>query len=40
MIVNGKILMEKKEIRTIDEEKLYYEMDKIGSRYMKLVSRK
>ena len=36
VIVNGKILMENKEVKTIDEEKLYYEMDRIGSRYKKL----
>ncbi|MBP5331866.1 MAG: amidohydrolase [Lachnospiraceae bacterium] len=40
VIVNGKILMEHKEVKTIDEEKLYYEMDRIGSRYMKLISEK
>jgi len=39
VLVNGKILMEKKEIKTIDEEKLYYEMDRIGARYMGLVSK-
>ena len=36
VIVNGKILMENKEVKTIDEEKLYFEMDRIGSRYKKL----
>ena len=37
VIVNGKILMEKKEVKTIDEEKLYFEMERIGSRYMGIV---
>ncbi|MCR5685602.1 MAG: amidohydrolase [Lachnospiraceae bacterium] len=39
VIVNGKILMEKKEMKTIDEEKIYFEMDKIGKRYAGIVRR-
>lgn len=40
VIVNGKILMEVKEVKTIDEEKLIFEMDRIGSRYMRIVEEK
>lgn len=38
LLVNGKILMEKKEVKTIDEERLYFEMERIGKRYMSLIS--
>ncbi len=40
VIVNGKILMEHKELKTIDEERVYYEMDRIGARYMGIVGKK
>lgn len=39
VMVDGKILMEKKELKTIDEERVYFEMEKIGQRYMKIVNR-
>ena len=39
VMVNGKILMEKKELKTIDEERVYFEMEKIGKRYMKIVNK-
>lgn len=38
VIADGRILMEKKELKTIDEEKLYCEIGKIGERYNKLVN--
>lgn len=33
VIIDGKIVMEKREIKTIDEEKVYYEVNKIADRY-------
>lgn len=39
VMVDGRILMEKKELKTIDEERVYFEMEKIGQRYMKIVNR-
>ena len=39
VIVNGKILMEKKELKTIDEERVYFEMERVGERYCRLVGR-
>lgn len=38
VIADGKILMENRELKTIDEERVYYEMEKIGARYMDIVS--
>ena len=40
VIVNGKILMEHKELKTIDEERVYFEMEKIGRRYSEIIRQK
>ncbi|MBO7633812.1 MAG: amidohydrolase family protein [Lachnospiraceae bacterium] len=40
VIVNGKILMEHKVLTTIDEERVYFEMKKIGERYMEIIRQK
>ena len=40
VLVNGKILMEKKQMKTIDEEKIYFEMDRIGKRYAGIAAAK
>lgn len=39
VMVNGKILMDHRELTTIDEERVYYEMERIGTRYMGIVGR-
>lgn len=39
VIVNGKILMEHKELKTIDEERVYYEVLRIGERFEKIVQK-
>lgn len=39
VIVNGQILMEKNEFRTIDSERVYFEIEKIGRKYRSLVKR-
>ncbi|MBP5652412.1 MAG: hypothetical protein J6X17_03205, partial [Lachnospiraceae bacterium] len=40
VIVNGKILMEHKVLTTIDEERVYFEMNRIGERYMEIIRNK
>lgn len=40
VMVNGKILMDHRELTTIDEERVYYEMERIGARYMNIVAEK
>lgn len=37
VMVDGRILMDHRELTTIDEERVYYEMERIGARYMGIV---
>lgn len=40
VIVDGRILMEKREFKTVDIERVYYEITKIGERYARIIKEK
>lgn len=40
VMVDGKILMDHRELKTIDEERVYFEMERIGARYMNIAASK